>query len=195
MLAKILILAVIGAFIGWITNMVAIKMLFKPVLPVKVMFFTLQGVFPKRQAAMAKSLGGVVEKELIGLDDFKSGLITDENISLVQEKLKGRFEEVVNENIPPVFLAMAGEQINKIIDVFTGNNNDFYKEIFNEILSSNNSIDISKIVEEKVCKMDFSAFEKILLDLIKKELKFIEYIGGVLGFLIGVIQGLIVTIG
>lgn len=188
---KILFLAVIGSLIGWITNVVAIKMLFKPVKPVKILFFEIQGVFPKRQNAIAKSLGKVVEKELIGMEDLKASLLTKENVAMVKEKLKGKLEKTIKENIPQMFLAMVGGQISQIIEKFTKGEDDFLKELFNDVMSSGNGVNISKIVEDKVNKMDFAMFEQILLELISKELKHIEYIGAVLGLLIGVVQGLI----
>ncbi|MEN8906310.1 MAG: DUF445 family protein [Clostridiales bacterium] len=193
MLIKILLLALIGSFIGWVTNKIAIKMLFKPVNPVKILFFELQGVFPKRRSAIAKSLGGVVEKELIGMDDIKGNLINDDNITIIKNKFKEKFDIIVKENIPPVFLAMAGEQINQITESFA-NEDAFFKEIVEGLMNSENSVDISRIVEDKVNKMDFELFEKILQDLISRELKFIEYLGAVLGLMIGVVQGIVVSL-
>jgi uncharacterized membrane protein YheB (UPF0754 family) len=192
MVLTLLLLAIIGSFIGWVTNKIAIKMLFKPVNPIKILFFEIQGVFPKRQNEIAKSLGKVVENELVGLADIKENLMTDENINRLKEKLKEKFNKIIEENIPPVFLAMAGEQINLITEKFISEDNEFFKELFEEFMSSENSVDIKKIVEEKINKMDFSMFEKILLELISKELSFIEYLGAILGFVIGIVQGIII---
>jgi uncharacterized membrane protein YheB (UPF0754 family) len=184
----------LGSLIGWITNKLAIKMLFKPVHPIRFLFITIQGVFPKRQAEIAKSLGKIVNAELVGIDDFKSALTTPENIQKVNEKLKVKLEETIQENIPPMFLAMAGGAINSIIEKFTSTENSLLDELIEDLTSANDSIDISKIVEEKVNQMDFRRFEGVLLELMSKELKHIEYIGAFLGLLIGVGQGLLLII-
>ena len=53
-------LPVIGALIGWLTNWVAVKMLFHPREPLKLGIVTVQGIFPKRQQALAEKLCVVV---------------------------------------------------------------------------------------------------------------------------------------
>ena len=194
MVIKIIILALIGALIGWITNKVAIKMLFKPIQPIKILFFELQGVFPKRQKAIAKSLGKVVEKDLVGIEDLKNGLLNNENITLIKEKLKNQLSKIIKDNVPAMVLAMAGQYINQIIEKFMSDENNLIEDIAEELFKSNKNFKISKIVEDKVNNMDFGMFENILLELIAKELKFIEYIGAVLGLIIGIFQGLIVVL-
>lgn len=190
----IIISALLGALIGWVTNKLAIKMLFKPVNPVKILFFTVQGVFPKRQNAIAKSIGNIVKSDLVGLDDLKKLLTRKDNMEKIKEKIKVKLETTIQENIPPMFLTMAGGQIQAIIDQFVNNNDDFLKELMEELISAENDIDIGSIVEEKVNKMDFRKFESVLLELINNELKYIEYIGAFLGLMIGITQGILLII-
>ncbi|HOU47595.1 MAG TPA: DUF445 family protein, partial [Chitinophagales bacterium] len=64
----------IGAFIGWITNWIAIKMLFHPRKPVKFLFLTFHGIFPKNKPRIANKLGIVVQRDLINFSDIKSRL-------------------------------------------------------------------------------------------------------------------------
>lgn len=49
MLTKLAVLAIIGAFIGWMTNVFAIKLLFRPLQPVNILGIKLQGLIPKRK--------------------------------------------------------------------------------------------------------------------------------------------------
>ncbi|NCD26293.1 MAG: DUF445 family protein, partial [Deltaproteobacteria bacterium] len=71
MLLKLFFSTVICAFIGWITNFIAIKMLFHPRVPVQVGSLTIQGIFPKRQKALALNLAAVIEGELLSHDDIR----------------------------------------------------------------------------------------------------------------------------
>ncbi len=190
----IIISAILGALIGWVTNKLAIKMLFKPVNPVKILFFTIQGVFPKRQNAIAKSIGNIVKSDLVGLDDLKKLLTRKDNMDKIKEKIKAKLETTIHENIPPMFLTMAGGQIQAIIDQFVNNNDDFLQELVDELVSAENDMDIGTIVEEKVNKMDFRKFESVLLELINNELKYIEYIGAFLGLMIGITQGILLIL-
>ena len=49
-------------------------------------------------------------------------------------------------------------------------------------------LDIEKIVTDKVSAFSSDKLEEILNAIMKKEFVFVEIIGGVLGFLIGILQ-------
>ena len=49
-------------------------------------------------------------------------------------------------------------------------------------------IDIKKTVEEKVAAFSTDKFEEVINHILSKELRFIEIIGAVLGFIIGLLQ-------
>lgn len=51
-----------------------------------------------------------------------------------------------------------------------------------------NTIDISKIVEERINEMDVKEVEKLLFQIMDKELKAIVWLGGLLGFIMGFIN-------
>jgi len=47
------------------------------------------------------------------------------------------------------------------------------------------------MIEEKISLFELEEIEEMILKIAKSELKHIEYLGGVLGFLIGITQGLL----
>mgnify|MGYP003945976805 FL=1 len=49
-------------------------------------------------------------------------------------------------------------------------------------------LDLEKIVTEKVAAFSTEKLEFILMQITKNEFKFLEILGGVLGFIIGVVQ-------
>ena len=58
----------VGAIIGYVTNLVAIKMLFRPLNEVKVFGMRLPftpGILPRERGKLADSIGGMVERELV----------------------------------------------------------------------------------------------------------------------------------
>jgi len=54
------------------------------------------------------------------------------------------------------------------------------------------AIDIKVIVEDRINAYDFEKIEEMTLKIAQNELKHIELLGGVIGFVIGLLQGLIV---
>ena len=76
----------IGAFIGYITNSIAIKMLFRPLTEVKLFSFRLPftpGILPKERHKLAQSIGRMVEQELLTSEVLKERLEREE----VREKI------------------------------------------------------------------------------------------------------------
>lgn len=65
---KILFMVVVGAVIGGFTNLLAIRMLFRPYKPIHIFGKQLPltpGLIPKRQDELAKQLGKLVVDHLI----------------------------------------------------------------------------------------------------------------------------------
>ena len=72
---------VIGALIGYITNSIAIKMLFRPLKEVRVFGIRLPftpGILPKQRHRLANSIGGMVERELITPEIIRNRLLNKE---------------------------------------------------------------------------------------------------------------------
>lgn len=71
----------IGAVIGYGTNWLAIKMLFRPLKPIKIGRFTVPftpGIIPRRQAKLAVAMGEMVGKHLFTKEDIQQMLLCEE---------------------------------------------------------------------------------------------------------------------
>ena len=51
-----------------------------------------------------------------------------------------------------------------------------------------NHLPVSELVVSNINKFDLARLEKMIVDASNKEFKFIEYLGGVVGFIIGILQ-------
>lgn len=64
---------ILGAIIGYLTNSVAIRMLFRPIRPIRVFGLRLPftpGVIPRRRSELAESIGRMVARDLLTDDVF-----------------------------------------------------------------------------------------------------------------------------
>ena len=71
---SIIIRPLIGAGIGYITNWIAVKMMFRPLHPIKIGKFTLPftpGIIPKNQPKLAESIGNTIASSLLTDNDLK----------------------------------------------------------------------------------------------------------------------------
>lgn len=196
MLLKLLILALVGAFIGWMTNVFAIKLMFRPLLPIKIPLtpFKLQGLIPKRKPEIAKSIGETVENELLSIEDIIDKLIEDADKDEIIEMIRVRVMTLVEEKMPPMVPSMFKGMISSYVnDTITSEGENIINELSEKIVHhATEKVSIALIVEEKINEFDFVKLEEIIIGIAKKELKHIEILGGIIGFVIGSVQGLII---
>ncbi|MDI6221656.1 DUF445 family protein [Clostridioides difficile] len=193
-LIRILILAVIGGFIGYVTNVVAIRLIFRPIEPIKIPILNIEivGLIPKRRAEIAANVGEIIQEEFLSMDEILANIITDEDKEEVVRYIKARVKIIIHEKvsfIPSGIKNMIQDYLGEIIESEVKQSIDeLSKNIINK---ANERIDIQKMVEDKINELDLYELEEIIIRIAKKELKNIEFLGLVLGFLIGIAQGLI----
>jgi len=194
MLLKIIFTILISTFIGYVTNVVAVKMLFWPRHPINLGFYVVQGVLPKRQAQIAHSLGELVDKELLSLDDVLERINTPEIqeklVSKISEIMKDRLGEILPRIIPGRLIQIIVDALDKIMRQEADNIIDQLFISGKEFLTE--EIQISRIVEDKVNAYDLDQLEQMIKGVSAPELTFIEVLGGVMGFIIGLVQAAII---
>ena len=192
----LIIIPVISAFIGWITNWVAIKMLFHPREPKKILGITFQGIFPKRQVQFAEKLGKVISSELVSFNDIEQKVTDPNNLKkimpVVEEHIEHFLKEKLKEKMPMIGMFLGEQTILQFKTIFVEELEELFPVIMKNYMGTLQSdLDLERIVIDKVSKFSTDKFEDILNQIMSKEFKFIEIIGGVLGFLIGLLQVLI----
>ena len=196
-LSTILLLTIVGGVIGWITNILAIKLMFRPINPIKIPLLNIEilGLIPKRKKEIAKNIGDVVANDLLSIDDLLNEALDDDSKNNITEHIKSKARDVANEKlniIPAPFRMMVSPYVDDIINKEIGG---AVENIGVDIISmAKDKININKIVEEKINELDLEELETIIISICKKEFKHIEILGLVLGGLIGLVQGLIVIL-
>ena len=194
----IYLLPILAALIGWITNYLAIKMLFHPHQPKKILGLTFQGVFPKRQAQIAEKLGDFVANELFSMQDVAQKIEDLSTQPEVLEEVGKRIEKTIRGKLisafPMLSMFLSDEMIEKVTNLFKGELEDFLRVSAQGLaVKIEDSVDVQGLVREKVQAFSSNKIEELLLSFMEQEFRFIEKIGAVLGFLIGCIQVILVT--
>lgn len=193
MLVKALLLIVIGSMIGWITNYIAIKMLFRPYREINLIFFKIQGLIPKRRHEIGITLADTIQNELISLEDITKKL-ENADLDIEMEKvidsiLEKKLASEITTRFPMIAMFLNESALNKIKDAIKESimeNKEQIIEMLFETLEKN--VDFKEIIVEKVDAFSLEELERITFSLAKKELKHIEIIGAILGGIIGVVQ-------
>ncbi|MFT4545906.1 MAG: uncharacterized membrane protein YheB (UPF0754 family) [Bacteroidia bacterium] len=191
----------IAALVGWFTNFIAVKMLFHPKKPVNVLgVYKLQGIFPKNQEEVAEKIGKMVAEELLSSEDLKEKLNNPENLLSIKKLVEAKIDYYLNVTFPksyPITAVLVGDkrkanfkttvmgEIDESVPAMINSYMDNIEEKFN----------VEHIIKEKVALLPPKRLEDLIMKLLKREFKFIEYIGAVIGFIIGWIQVLMIQIG
>lgn len=87
---------IIGAVIGYFTNYIAVKMLFRPRKEIRIFGIRLPftpGIIPKRREALAKSIGDTVENRLLTKDALLGVLLRDDTKNAVAMEITNNIFE------------------------------------------------------------------------------------------------------
>ena len=191
-----LLTIVLSCFTGWFTTWVAIKMLFHPRKPIKFLGLTIQGVFPKNQQVIAQKLGQVVGKELLSFDEIEQKVTNPENLQKLRPDIEAHIDNFLRNKLQTVFPMLSmfvGEKtINQLKEAFLQELEALFPVLMKNYMNKlQHDLDLEKIVTEKVANFSSEKLENILSQITKKEFQFLEFIGGVFGLLIGIIQVLL----
>jgi len=192
----LILIPLISAFIGWFTNWIAIKMLFHPKEPKKILGLTFHGIFPKRQQQFAEKLGKLVSEELLSFKEIEEKIINPDNLSKMMPVVEGKIDLFLHEKLKSVFpmisMFLGQNTINQLKLVFMQELESMFPEIIGSYMKNIESqLDLEKMVTQKVAGFSSDKMESILNQIMSKEFRFVEIIGGVLGLIIGILQVLI----
>ncbi|HPU41469.1 MAG TPA: DUF445 family protein [Acetivibrio clariflavus] len=139
---------IIGAVIGYFTNYIAVKMLFRPRNAIKLGKFALPftpGVIPKRKATLAKAVGKTVGNTLFGENEIKASIASEEMkntfvqgiMQLIGEKISG------DKTSKTLFLEFISEE------TYLQKRNDLTDKLSDRIAQELLNMDIGKILTDK----------------------------------------------
>lgn len=186
------IFPLIGAAIGWLTNRLAIQMLFRPRRPVRLPGLTFQGLIPRRQSDLAVRVAEIVETEL-----FNQHLIQNELQKIdLQPHLDQLARNLIRERLAPKLrqIPIFGNLVNEsllaslnrmVLDSLARETEPFLRRVSSEV---EKKIAVRRIVEERIHAFDLDQLESIVRTLAHREFRSIEILGAVIGFAVGLVQ-------
>jgi uncharacterized membrane protein YheB (UPF0754 family) len=189
----LLLIPVISAFIGWVTNWIAIKMLFHPREPKRFLGFSFQGVFPKRQQIFAEKLGRMVSAEFLSFEDIEQKIASPQNLQkllpMIEKHVDNFLRIKLGDEMPFLSLFIGDRTIHSLKRIFMQELETLFPQVMKNYAGHlQEELDLEKIVTEKVASFSTDKLESILYQIMSKEFRFVEILGGVIGFIIGLVQ-------
>ena len=192
-----IIIPVTSAFIGWVTNRLAVIMLFRPKRPVRFAGITIQGIFPKRQPQFAQQIGALVSKELVSFNEIESKLTSEENIKKIMPVAEVHVDDFLRNKLkvafPMIGMLIGEKTIGTLKDIFMKELETIFPVIIKGYVQNlQQDLDLEQMAATKIATLSADKLETAMYSGLKKELRAAGFFFGLIGFLIGLIQAGIV---
>jgi uncharacterized membrane protein YheB (UPF0754 family) len=178
-----LVSSLIGAIIGYITNFIAIKMLFRPYKAKKIAGITVipQGVIPKEKQNLAKNVANVVENHLLDKEEIHKLLNSKEFQEEIKSLISSKIDEFEMPNITEFIKSnpqTVATNISDFVMEMIKTKFPFAMAILNEDMIQNMVLEnIDKLANKVNNIIDLDKFvdkEKIKQNLQNEAIKFLE---------------------
>lgn len=189
---QFLTMPLVGGVIGWLTNAVAIRMMFRPRHPIKLPLLpiTIQGLLPKCRAELALNIGKAIEQELLPVET----LIHELNNRTYQEELLATTRAHVGtrtyQSLPRFLPQSVKATLVGLVEEITGRELPPLMDKLIEQVKGKLEADlhIAPLIQDRIMQFDLQQLEELVIRVSHRELRHLELLGAILGVLIGLTQ-------
>ena len=182
-----------GGFVGFFSDWIALQMMFRPLRPKKIMGFTLQGLFIKRQNEVAADYAALISKQLLTsanmMEELFSGTHSARVIELVSHHVKEEIDLQAGIVRPLVVYAMGGEKYQRLKEQVATRIMAQLPETMKHVESyAEDAMDVRNTLVMRMQQLTPEEFEGMLRPAFKEDEWSLIIVGAVLGFLVGEMQ-------
>ncbi len=192
------VLPLAGVAVGYMTNWIALRLIFYPLRERKVGPLRLQGIFIKRQQTAAETYAKLVAEEVVTVTNLAHNLLygsrADRTRKMIRDAIRPEVDRAVGLAGPIVRIASGGEQYDRVRDAFAEEGIDrtispLHDPEFNEERSEA----IEMLIRERMATLPPEEFVGLLRPAFEEDEWMLVVLGAVLGFVAGWLQLLVVT--
>lgn len=195
-LAIFLFLPGVGALIGWFTNRLAVRLLFRPYRPIGIGPLKLQGLLPRRREELTATVARVVQEELLSFEDLKEHIITPARqqqvaatlVTAVTGAVKSRLPRFMPEPFSRPLLAYVQKVTREEAGRFVRGD---LPRLMDDLLSDT---DVTAIIAARLDALNLEDMEDLAYRVASRELSHIEWLGGIIGAAVGLVQAAIMVL-
>jgi len=175
---------------------VAIKRLFHKRKQKKILGITFHGIFPKRQQQFAEKLGKLVSAEFLSFADIEQKISDPVNQKKIMPMIEDHIDDFLRHKLgtemPMISMFIGDKTITTLKASFMKGIELLFPKVMQQYATNlKGELDLEQIVITKVAGFSSDKLEEVLYQIMSKEFRFVEVIGAVIGFIIGLAQVLI----
>jgi len=176
----------ISALIGWLLFKTAIKLFFDRFLP-------------KRQKRIAERIAKFASAEFLSFDEIEQKIADPENFHKIMPAVEQHVDDFLRVKLPkqmPMITMFIGEKtIIEMKRVFMAELQELFPVIMQNYASNlQQQFDLEKIIYQKISSLQTDKIDAFIRQNLSKELRLSALLGALFGFIIGLVQVLIIII-
>jgi uncharacterized membrane protein YheB (UPF0754 family) len=182
------LLPVCGVLIGYITNWLALWMIYEPVEPRKLLGrFTIQGLFIRRQPEVAGVYAGIIADDIITVQNMGEELLhgprADRTRQMIEDGLKPAVDRSLGVVQPAVRVAMGTKEYDTIRDSIASEGVEYtMTPLTDESFNREQSERVRELIHERMLELPHEDFSDMLRSVTKQDEWLLLLHGAVLGF-------------
>jgi uncharacterized membrane protein YheB (UPF0754 family) len=188
------LLPICGVVIGYVTNWVALWMIFEPVEPRKLFGrFTVHGLFIRRQREVAGVYAGIIADDIITLQNMGEELLhgprSDRTRQMIESALRPAVDRAVGPVQPALRVAMGAREYDTIRDSVATEGVDYtMTPLTDEDFNREQSTRVRELVHERMLELPHADFSEMLRSAMRQDEWLLLLHGAVLGFGAGLVH-------
>ena len=189
------VLPAFGLFIGWFTDWLALKMVFRPKQPTKYLFglFEWQGLFLRRRKEVAADYGRLIAEEIITpraiMDGVLRGPLSDKLFAMVQKHVQRTVDEQAGAIRPLVVFAVGSREYQQMKRQVAERMMVVMQETAQQVEKyAYDAMDVQNTLITKMQQLDEEKFEHLIRPAFEQDEWILIACGAALGFLVGELQ-------
>lgn len=187
------ILPLFGLVNGYLTNWIAMKMIFEPQKPVNLFLFTLQGLFLKRQKEVSEAYAEIMANEVVSVkkifEEMLRGSASERFTSLIVKHVSKAVDQSAGVSKNIIHLISGREKFNEIkviaCQVFI---EELPQSVSGVLRYAEETIKTKEILTSKIMELTPIEFTGLLRPIFQEDEWKLIALGGVLGAVAGFIQ-------
>jgi uncharacterized membrane protein YheB (UPF0754 family) len=194
------IMPLFGVFTGWLTDYVALKLVFVPKYPTRILgLVRLQGLFYKYREEFTDLYGDLIARQVLTprnmIQAVLRGPSSDRLFAIIQGTLRDEVDQQVGLSRPLVVLAVGGSGYQQVKEVVA---EQTLAQLPDTVMAledyAEDALDIRNTVVTKMRQLSADEFENLLRPAFKQDEWKLIAVGAVLGGLVGELQTVLVEL-
>ena len=186
------ILPFFGLLVGYVTNWIALNIVFRPLNPIKIGPFVIQGIFLKRQKEVSKAWCDIVAHELLTIENFSNALLEGPQKHQTRQLIDKHIRSLLDESLALktiAQLAMGPTGYANLKDNMTEIAVEYSKAPFKDKNFNDGRAElVSNMIRERMEVLSPEEFQGVLRPAFQEDEWMLILAGGILGCMAGFAQ-------